>query len=337
AEGNHSLTLLLALPIALYVLSVEPSVLRRPVFVATCLGAALLTMVVVFLELPIRGGLIPAPLIYGRPATWDGFWYVVFAQQFQGSVGDVFSDLPRKLGQIVTLASAQFGPLAWTLPVAFLAAAWKAPRYTLLTGTALVLTVLFNQAYANADIERYYLGPVLWVWTWIGILGAQVARLIGAAAVRAGSLSRGVSIHPAAARPAMLVAAAIVGVVMLMPTLEDLRARRASADRSTDTGARHWLTEVLPTSVIAQDAVLVSWWSTSTALWYAQKVEGQRTDITIIDDRTMLDQDLGRAPDVINANLGRRPVYVIRLEGRDTEELRSQFDMTLVASGGSLG
>ncbi|HJP89616.1 MAG TPA: DUF2723 domain-containing protein [Candidatus Limnocylindrales bacterium] len=337
AEGNHSLTLLLAPPIALYVLSVEPGILKRPAFFATCVVAAVLTMALVFLELPIRGGLIPAPLVYGRPATWDGFWYIVFAQQFQGSVGDIFADLPHKLDKIVALANGQLGPLALVVPFGFLASAWKAPRYTLLTGTALVVTVLFNLAYANADIERYYLGPVLWVWTWIGILAAQVARLVAAAAFRLGSLSRGVSLDSEAAKPAVLVAAAIVAVVMLMPTLEDLGPRRAKADRSGDTGARQWLAEVLPTSVIAQDAVLVSWWSTSTALWYAQKVEGQRTDITIIDDRTMLDEDLGRAPDVISSNLGQRPVYVIRLEGRDTDELTSQFDMTLVASGGSLG
>jgi hypothetical protein len=197
--------------------------------------------------------------------------------------------------------------------------------------------VLFNLSYANADIERYYLGPALWIWTWIGILASVVARLVAAAAMRLGGWSRSISLDSAAARPAVLVGAAIVAVVLLMPTLEDLQARRAKADRSTDTGARQWLAEVLPTSVVAQDAMLVSWWSTSTALWYAQKVEGQRPDITIIDDRTMLDENLGRAPDVISTNLGKRPVYVIRLEGRDTDELTSQFNMTLVASSGSLG
>jgi hypothetical protein len=49
----------------------------------------------------------------------------------------------------------------------------------------------------------------------------------------------------------------------------------------------------------------------------------------------MLDRDLGRAPDVIERYLGTRPVYVIRVEGRDTDELTRQYDMTPVASGGS--
>ena len=86
-----------------------------------------------------------------------------------------------------------------------------------------------------------------------------------------------------------------------------------------------------------QGAVLISWWSTSTPLWYAQKVQGLRPDIDIIDDRTMLDRNIGRAPDVIAANLGIRPVYVIRANDTDLNELLGMFDMTLVASGGGTG
>ena len=50
----------------------------------------------------------------------------------------------------------------------------------------------------------------------------------------------------------------------------------------------------------------------STPLWYAQRVEGRRPDIAIVDDRTRLDEDLGDVADVIDANLPTRPVYVIR-------------------------
>lgn len=130
-----------------------------------------------------------------------------------------------------------------------------------------------------------------------------------------------------------MAAAAIVGIVLLLPALVDLDNRRAAADRSTDLGAEQWLAEALP--AIPQDAVLITWWSTSTPLWYAQRVQGLRPDLEIIDDRTMLDRDLGRAPDVIERYLGIRPVYVIRVQGRDTDELTGQYDMTLVASGGS--
>ena len=40
------------------------------------------------------------------------------------------------------------------------------------------------------------------------------------------------------------------------------------------------------------DAAVISWWSYSTPLWYAQRVQGERPDITIIDDRTRLDENV---------------------------------------------
>jgi hypothetical protein len=238
-----------------------------------------------------------------------------------------------KLGELVTLAGDQLGLLALAIPAAVLVAARRAPRYLLLTGSATIITVLFNEAYSNADIQRYYLGPVLWVWTWLGILGAEVAAL-------AGVVVAGLAGGPASARGARTLArgtalaAMIVGVVLLLPALGDLDARRKLADRSSESGAARWLDEALP--VLAQDAVIVSWWSTSTPLWYAQHVEGRRTDVFVVDDRTMLDLRLGRAPDVINRFLDEgRAVYAIRLQGRDLDELTGQFDMTKVASDGN--
>jgi hypothetical protein len=73
-------------------------------------------------------------------------------------------------------------------------------------------------------------------------------------------------------------------------------------------------------------------------MWYAQHVLGLRPDILVIDDRTMLDRKLGRAPDVIERYLAEgRPVYAIRLAGRDLEELQRRFLMTQVAGGGNTG
>src|SRR3954464_13174819 len=71
AMGNHSLTLLLALPVALFVVAVDPLILRRGRLVAGCVAALAFTLLVVYAELPLRAGIFRAPLVYGRPETWD--------------------------------------------------------------------------------------------------------------------------------------------------------------------------------------------------------------------------------------------------------------------------
>lgn len=46
-----------------------------------------------------------------------------------------------------------------------------------------------------------------------------------------------------------------------------------------------------------------------------QKVEGLRPDVFVVDDRTRPDQNLGSVEDVIRMYLGKRPVFVDRLDG----------------------
>ena len=181
SAGNHSLTLLLAAPVGLYVLSVHPGIVRRPRLVAACAAAVVGTLVLVYLELPLRAGIFRAPLVYAKPDTWDGFWYIALAEQFRGALNDPLGEIPRKLGELATLADAQLGLLAPAVAVGFLATVVRHPRYALLTGSAMVVTALFNASYSNADIGRYYLGPAFWAWTWLGVLaGVIVERVAGA-------------------------------------------------------------------------------------------------------------------------------------------------------------
>ena len=103
AVGNHSLTLLLAIPVGLYVLAVDPGIWRRGRLVAGLRRAARgRPSSLVYLELPLRAGPFRADLVYGTPNTWDGFRYIVLAEQFQGSLSDPFGELPRKFGELVT-------------------------------------------------------------------------------------------------------------------------------------------------------------------------------------------------------------------------------------------
>jgi hypothetical protein len=330
AAGNHSLTLLLAIPVGLYVLAVDPGVWRRGRLLLSCVGVLAVTLVLVYLELPLRAGPFRATLVYGTPNTWEGLKYIVLAEQFQGSLTDPFGELPRKFGELVARTFDQFGVFAPLIPVAFVVTAVRRPRYALLTGTAAAITCFFAASYVNADIGRYYLGPALMAWTWLAILAAagvdEIAALTGEPLAEPAFAST----HHDRVGPGMWtpLAAVLLAVALLAPTLAAVPGRFAAVDESRQTQAAGWTDHVL--EVMQPRAVIVSWWSYSTPLWYAQRVEGRRPDITIIDDRTRLDENLGGLNDVIDANLAKGPVYVIRLDPRELSGLAQRYELQYI-------
>jgi hypothetical protein len=322
--ANHSLTLLLVVPVGLYVLAVDPRVLLRFRTVALAIAASVGVAALLYLQLPLRAGVFPAPLVYARPDTWDGFWYVVLAEQFRGSIVAPFADLDRKAADLVAFAWEQLGPLLILLPAAFLATVRWAPRYALLSGSAVAITAFFSASYQNADIGRYYLGPAFFSWTWLALLATVLLQ-----AIRDVLPAR----EAVAARATPAIALAI-SVALLAPTLLALPERHAAIDRSDNVGARRWLDAAL--EGVDRDAVIVSWWSYSTTLWYGLHVEGRRPDVSIVDDRTRLDQELGEVSDVIDAHLGRRPVYVIRASDGEIAVLQSQYVLEPLGEPGNI-
>jgi len=315
ALANHTLTLLLPPAIGLFVLAVEPAILRRPRLILACLVALTVTVAVLYLELPLRGGPFRAPLVYGRPETLDGFRYIVLAEQFRGSLIDPLGDLTGKIRNLAGLTADQFGILAPLVSIGFLATIRRAPRYALLSGLAVLVTVFFAASYANADISRYYLVPALIAWSWLGVLAAT--------AVEALETMTGPDDSPAG-----LAAAGLLGLALLVPSLGALPDRAVRLDLSRDRSAPRWLDAAL--GAMEPNAVVVSWWSYSTTLWYAQHIEGRFAEGLIVDDRTRLDLELGEVHDVIDAHLGRRPVFVVRPSLEEVTALRRTYELEAI-------
>ena len=307
--GNHSLTLLLGPPIILFVKAVEPGILARRRFILANIAAFAIPTILVRFEMILRAGWFRAPFVYADPSTWTGFWYVTLGAQFHGWLTDPFSDAGRRFGDLITMATRQFGPLAALIVVAFVVTALRRRRYALLSGVTMLLTCFFNSVYPDGAIDRYYIGPVLIAWTWLAVLGATVVDVVVApdapwlAVLRIG---RGVT---ASLRPAALVLAA---VVLIGPTIQATPARAGSnaIDQTGNRAAQAWTDDLL--TALEPNAVVVSWWSYSTTLWYATIVEGRRPDILIIDDRNRVDLNLLELSQVIDIYLASRPVYLIR-------------------------
>jgi hypothetical protein len=320
ALGNQALILLLAPGIALFVLAVEPGIWRRPAQLGRCALALVGVAALLYLELPIRAAM-GAPLVYGHPNTWDGFWYVVLAEQFTGTLKGPFADLAGKARDLVGLAAAQFGPLVALIPVGFLVTAMRRPRYALLSGAWLVVTCWFAASYTNADIERYYLGPILIAVSWLAVAAGALVDLAEAQLV---VTSGGAGWRSAAPR---LVASGVVGVALVAAAVLAAPATRHAVDQSADTSAAAWSRWTF--GVVEPDAVLVTWWDYSTPLWYRQLILGERPDVRVIDDRTRLDERLGSVDDVIRANLAKRPVYLVRLD-EDTVDLERRWQVEVM-------
>jgi hypothetical protein len=80
-------------------------------------------------------------------------------------------------------------------------------------------------------------------------------------------------------------------------------------DASTNRDADAWVASVH--ALLPPNAVVVSWWSYSTALWHHRWVLGERPDVTIIDERDILDDGYRTMNNAIRDHFGRRPVYVV--------------------------
>ncbi|HEX5826751.1 MAG TPA: DUF2723 domain-containing protein, partial [Candidatus Limnocylindrales bacterium] len=179
AVANHALSLLLVPGIGLFVLAVDPGILRRPKLIVAALAASIGTAALLYLQLPLRAGPFRAPLVYGHPETLRGLIEIVFARQFQGDF--VGRDAGAIVQAFLELAREQLGPLAYVVPVAFLVTAIRHPRYALYSGLAVVITCAFAATYANARIDRYYLGPLFFAWTWMAAAGGVlIARMLAA-------------------------------------------------------------------------------------------------------------------------------------------------------------
>jgi hypothetical protein len=373
AVANHSLALLLPPAIGLFVLAADWRVLLRPKTILACVVALGGTIVLLFSELPIRAAM-NAPLVYGHPDTWSGFTYVVLAEQFRGSLSDPLGDLPQKISSSIDLVANYLGPAGILAPVGLLTSLVRRPRFVLLTGLSALVTVVFASSYANADINRYYLVPLLMACAWIGLGAADLVDLAvalvrwggrkpaeGEAAeaatpasertpepesresstARRGWLATLASVGPLAAE-AVVALALIVGPLGVIPARMAEKGQNTGAvSEATDTYQGTWVRQMLAPAAeggLPENAVIMGWWSVSTTLWYGQRVLGLRPDITIIDDADRVDDNLGTVQDVFNKYLGNRPLFTIRLEGGGDgmTALEQEFDIQTYTLGSGL-
>ncbi len=323
------LTLLLIPAVGLFVLAVDRGVLRRPRLVAAALGACLGVAACCTSSCRCAPGPFRAPLVYGHPETWSGFWDDRAGAPVPGRPRGPLADLAGQ-GASLHRRSRSTSSARWLLlvPPACSSRPCAARATPCSPGVALLTTCLFAASYSNAAIERYYIGP--------GVLRLDLARdprrraspsgwstrvVARTSTAGAASTGRRPRATPAARGRAPLVGVRSWAIVLLAAgRAAQLQARWRVADRSNvDLGARAGWTRrsrrSSPTPSCSRGG------RTRRPCGMAQLVEHRRPDIGSWTTGRGSTSTWARSTDVIEANLDTRPVYVIRVAPSEVEAL----------------
>lgn len=325
ALGNHLLTLFIAPFVAACVLwTGRREILARPWIVVPALAAAILGLAV-YLYIPLAASQSP-PLPYNHPVTLDGVLWLVSGTQFRGQFdflsakgpGEFVAALPA-LGALLTARATPILPVLGLGGLVILVR--RQPPFGLMC-VAIFLSGVY--IWANyLKLEHYLLVP----WLLLAI-GASVAFEWIARAMTRGL--RGLATFDVGA----LVGSAVLTFAIALGAIN-----WSASDVSRDRSGQDYLHAVF--AALPQDAAILSHWGASAPLWYGRYVEGDRTDVLIVDDTNIVYEGWVTRERRISSLICRRPVFILALEDRDLISTRRMFKlepfMTVrIAYGGPL-
>jgi hypothetical protein len=308
ALGNHPLVGLMAFGIAAWLFVVDPGIWRRWRLIAGCLGL-LAVGLATYLYIPIRALTLPEPpLFYARPNTPDRLRYLIFAEQFHSlfDFSNIIGSISDKWPEASRILQKQYLGPGWV--VAAVGASTLAVRQLgalIFLGLVVVADVLYSMNFNDGAIDRYYMPALI---ATAPLVGVAVAMIAGSAARAMAGASRRSARFPGRRRLASATATATLMLALLLP-LVTVAANYQAADQSDNRLADEWVQSVY--AKLPRNAVIISWWSYSTPLWYHRWILGERPDVHIIDERNILDDGYATIDGTIRAFLGKQPVYIV--------------------------
>ena len=326
--GVHPIIGLFGFGIAALLFVVDGAFWRRWRLIALC-AAAVAIGIASFAYIWVRAITDPEPpLFYARPDTWDRFRYLVLAEQFSGLFRDFqepLADIGAKWADAERVLAAQFVAPGWLL-IAIGAAIVGARSLGILAvlGLFVIGNIFYSMNFRDGDIDRYYMPAVAVLAPLLGVALAAIATACAQAVAEVGR--RLVTGTDARRRLAVLGGALVLGLGALLPAAS-LVTGYGSHDQSRNRDAVEWVASVH--ALLPPNSVVVSWWSYSTPLWHHRWVLGERPDLTIIDERDILDEGYRTMNNAIRAHFGRRPVYVV-LPSWQRESVTERWEMSTV-------
>jgi hypothetical protein len=182
------------------------------------------------------------------------------------------------------------------------------------------LLIMGGYLWANyLRLEHYLLVP----WLLLAILAAAGLDGLARAVMAALTPAR------AAAPPDLRWVPVSFGVASILLAAGLAWSNAKEYDRSGDNSGREYVGTLY--AHLEPRAVVVSGWDFSTPLWYATFVEGQRTDITIIDDSNIVYDGWQTRENAVAAFICSRPVYAIRYDDNgELGAMRQLYSVTPV-------
>ena len=245
------------------------------------------------------------------PRHWERFRYLVFAEQFR----DLFEDFSSPLadfwrsGAIPSASSPRSSrsSAGCSSPLGAAILAVRASRRSSFLGLSPSATVLYAMNFRDGDIDRYYLPTIALAAPLIGVASRSSPTLVRAAVAEIGRRLR----RPGDRRRRgdRVGGRVVVALGVRHPGGSASWAATGHTTRArTGRRTRGWHRS---TTQLPPNAVIISWWSYSTPLWYHRWILGERPDVTIIDERNILDDGYRTMRNAIRPTSAGGPVYVV--------------------------
>jgi hypothetical protein len=277
---------------------------RRFFYPITMIVAGLLGVIGVvgiYTYLPIRA-MMNAPINYWNPQTWERFRDVVLS-----GGGDLYSwqglhEAPRVIGIYAPQIYAWYGEwltpagraIVWVLAVIGVIALMRRDwRLAFTVSFGLLFPMYASITVPNAERGRYFIMSN-WLLFFLAAVGTQAIFISSLRRIDRGSIRQSLAVLG-------------IGLILLFPCY--MAHSLWNSDLHNDHDAEVFIDGVF--AAVKPNALILSWWGSSTALWYGRYVEGKRPDVTIMDDSEALPRGWNDLTSAIDLYYGKRPIYTV--------------------------
>jgi len=271
----------------------------KTMIVAALLGVV--GLVGIYTYLPIRA-MMHAPLNYWDPQTWERFRDVVLSGGGGLFTLDGLRSIPGVLASNASQIVGWYGD--WLTPagsivvavlgvIGFVVLARRDWRIALAIFIGFFLPIYAAVSVPNAERGRYFMMSN-WLLFFLTALGTQAALIAPVQKIDRGSMRQSLL--------TLILMACLLSPCYLVQNLW-------TSSWHNDHDAEVFIDGVF--TVVKPNALILSWWGSSTALWYGGLVEGKRPDVKVIDDSEALPRGWQGLAPAIDLYYGKRPIYAI--------------------------